>query len=402
MTIIKTVDTLKSFYDLMAQTRTLRHNIVNQLFSSGDFEKGQVIALKNCLDSLRECLIDGYKATLLIDDSEKIEVDLTYEVTELKKDIYYLENGEDKFISFLKSIHPDFSSHVQSGAAILKGKHFNCFITDRDGTTNNYCGRYRSSVQSIYNAVFLTRFAKNLTSNPIIITSAPLKNIGIVDVSTIPEKSVIFAASKGREFIDLTGSRRTFPIDDHKQDRINWLNCKLENLVKNPEYEKFSLIGSGLQLKFGQTTIARQDINGSIPGSESESFLDLIKNIVKEIDPTHENFKIEDTGLDIEIILTISDEKSGLKDFDKADAMKYLEKELNLHMAKGPNLICGDTLSDIPMLEAAMERTKDTFSIFVTQKPELADHVKNICPNAVIVPEPDILITILNRLLNHS
>jgi len=344
------------------------------------------------------CLKEEHKTILKIDGSEYIDVDLTYEITELKKDIYYLENGEEKFMSYLESMHPNFSSHVQNGVALLKGKYFNCFITDRDGTTNNYCGRYRSSVQSIYNAVFLTRFAKNATSNPIIITSAPLKDIGIVDVSTIPDKVIIYAASKGREFIDLSGTRKSYPIDDQKQQLIGRLNQELNQLIKDPANEKFSMIGSGLQLKFGQTTIARQDINGSIPEAKSKTFLALVESIVKKLDPAGKNFRIEDTGLDIEIILTISDEKAGLKDFDKADAVKYLDKELNLGLGKGPHLICGDTGSDVPMLEAAMESTDDTWSVFVTRNPELADRVKAVCPNSLTVPEPDILMSILNQL----
>jgi hypothetical protein len=398
----RTISTLKSFYDLMAQTRLVRFAVVNDLFSSQDISTIPTDALKNALRSLEGCLEKPYKAFLKIDDSENIEVDLTYEITELEKDIYYLENGEDKFMSYLESLHPNFLSHVQSGITILKGKHFNCFITDRDGTINNYCGRYRSSIQSIYNAVFLSRFAQQSVSNPILITSAPLKDIGILDISTTPANTIIYAASKGREFVDLTGARKGFPIDNQKQQQMNILYQKLNNLLKEPAYEKFSLIGSGLQLKFGQITIARQDITGSVPEAKSEAFLALIKSIVNELDPLKENFRIEDTGLDIEIILTISDEKVGLKDFDKADAITYLDKEINLNMGKGPHLVCGDTASDVPMLEATMTRTNDTWSIFVTRKTELMERVKTICPNAVIVPEPDMLVTILNQLAINS
>lgn len=397
----QTIDSLKSFYDVMVRTRNLRYQVVSQLFSSQDFQKKQVDALKTALGALESCLKADYRATLKIGGSNAINVDLTYEITELKKDIHYLENGEDKFISYLESLHSDFSSHVQSGVAVLKEKQFNCFITDRDGTTNNYCGRYRSSIQSIYNALFLARFAKKCVSNPIMITSAPLRDIGITDVSTIPEKTIIFAASKGREFIDLSGTRRSFPIENQKQAIISRLNHQLSKLVQAPTYEIFSLIGSGLQFKFGQTTIARQDISGSIGATESDAFLALIKDIVRELDPAEDNFRIEDTGLDIEIILTVSDQKAGRKDFDKADAINYLEKELNLHMEKGPHLICGDTGSDIPMLETAMARTKDSWSIFVTKTPELADRVKTVCPDAVTVPEPDMLITILNELSSY-
>jgi phosphoribulokinase len=70
-------------------------------------------------------LDDGYKTALKIDASERIEVDVTYEVTELKKDIYYLENNEDTFMSYLESLHSDFSTHVESGAA-ASGKTMFC------------------------------------------------------------------------------------------------------------------------------------------------------------------------------------------------------------------------------------------------------------------------------------
>ena len=392
------IDTLKSLYGLMEKTRSVRATIVNRMLSLKSCEQKQIHNLKNALASLKQCSQAGYKANLTIEGSISIQVDLFYEIVELKKDIFYLENGEEQFLSYLESLHLDFSSHVQNGVKQLKGKRFNCFITDRDGTINNYCGRYGTSIQSVYNALFLARFAQNIATNPIIITSAPLKNPGILDVSTLPEQTVIYAASKGREFIDLSGTRRSYPIDTEKQQLINRLNQRLTALVTNKEYEKFSLIGSGLQRKFGQTTIARQDINGSISEERSQKFLDVIERIVKELDPSGENFKIEDTGLDIEIILTVADGGAGLKDFDKKEAIKFLDRELSLNMGSGPHLVCGDTGSDLPMLAATMEKSIDTWSVFVTKDPQLVQKAEAVCPNAVTVPEPDMLITILNQL----
>lgn len=392
------IDTLKSLYGLMEKTGSVRAAIVKRILSLQSCEEKQIRYLKNALAALKHCSQSGYKANFIIEESTSIQVDLFYEIAELKKDIFYLENGEEQFLSYLESLHLDFSSHVQNGVKQLKGKRFNCFITDRDGTINNYCGRYGTSIQSVYNALFLARFVQNITANPIIITSAPLKNPGIVDVSTLPEQTVIYAASKGREFIDLSGTRRSYPIDTEKQQLINRLNQRLTALVTDKEYEKFSLIGSGLQQKFGQTTIARQDISGSIPKERSEKFLEVIERIVQEIDPSGENFKIEDTGLDIEIILTVADGSTGLKDFDKKEAIKFLNRELGLNMESGPHLICGDTGSDLPMLEAAMEKSIDTWSVFVTKDPQLIEKAGTVCPNLVIVPEPDMLITILNQL----
>ncbi len=390
--------TLKQFYDLMAKTRNLRLQIVENIFNNRPLTSTCIDSLANAHASLTNIPLEQKERILDISASKSIAVDLTYEITELEKDIFYLENGEPAFIKYLEKIHSDFRMYLDIGAIKLKGMQFNCFMTDRDGTINNYCGRYRSSVQSVYNSVFITRFAKKRTACPIILTSAPLENFGIVDVSVNPEKTLIYAASKGREFIDLTGKRRYCHIDKQKQILLDKLNQRLSELVKEPCFEKFSLIGSGLQLKFGQATIARQDISSSIPEDESDAFLRKIKEIVFELDPKRKNFIIEDTGLDIEIILTIEDPRKGLKDFDKADAVKYLNSELNFDITKGPHLVCGDTSSDIPMIEAFLDNTRDTWSIFVTKDNELAEKVKGVCPNSVIVPEPDMLVAILGFL----
>jgi len=392
------IHTLKEFYVLMDKTRNLRTHIVKDFLNKRQIEPNRIESLKNALLSLVNIPMEKGKRVLFLNDSKKIPVDLAYEITELKKDIFYLENGEKKFIEYLEDLHSGFRDQVTNSVKQLKGLNFNCFITDRDGTINNYCGRFRSSVQSIYNSIFLVRFAAKRTVSPVIITSAPLKDFGVMDVSINPEKSVIYAASKGREFIDFKGKRRTYPIDKQKQNQLDNLNKKLLSLVKDPVFEKFSLIGSGFQRKFGQTTIARQDISGSIPEDESYNFLNKIKTVVSDLDPENQNFRIEDTGLDIEIILTIEDSQSGLKDFDKGDAVKFLDEKLRLGMTNGPHLICGDTYSDIPMLKTAKGKTDDTWAIFVTKDHKLAGKVRNVCSNSIIVTEPDILITILNFL----
>jgi hypothetical protein len=391
------IQTLKAFYDLMAQTRELRLALVKDLYAGGTVDAADIGSLKNALGSLEGIPGSGGRFQLKLDAHREIEVELDYEINELEKDILYLERGEATFVKHLEKIHTDFRKHVDAGVAMLEGKKFNAFITDRDGTINNYCGRYRSSVQSIYNAIWLTRFAEKCCENPIIITSAPLKDPGIVDVSVNPEKKIIYAASKGREFIDLTGTRRSFNVAPEKQQILDQLNEQLKALVAQPEYEKYSLIGSGLQLKFGQTTIARQDISKSIPAEESQAFTEKLTGIVAELDPEKKNFRIEDTGLDVEIILTIEGD-DGLKDFDKADSVNYLASELGLEMSRGPHLVCGDTGSDAPMIDATMAHSNETYAIFVTNDEELHDRVMGACPSAVIVPSPDMLVAILNTL----
>ena len=52
---------------------------------------------------------------------------------------------------------------------------FHNLITDRDGTINNYCDRYKSSIQSAYNSIFLTSFCRTNCTNAVILSAAPLQ-----------------------------------------------------------------------------------------------------------------------------------------------------------------------------------------------------------------------------------
>ena len=148
------IRTLKEFYALMGETHNLRTRIVKDIFNNRQVEPGHIESLKNAFSSLINIPMEKGKRIIFLDDSKKIPVDLAYEITELKKDIFYLENGEKKFIGYLEDLHPGFRDQVTDGVKQLKGLNFNCFITDRDGTINNYCGRFRSSVQSVYNSLF--------------------------------------------------------------------------------------------------------------------------------------------------------------------------------------------------------------------------------------------------------
>ena len=140
---------------------------------------------------------------------------------------------------------------------------------------------------------------------------------------------------------------------------------------------------------------SRQDIGKSIDAEESSAFLATLEALVAELDPDQKNFRIEDTGLDVEIILTVETAGEGLKDFDKGDGVKFLNEELDLQMFRGPHLICGDTGSDVPMLEASLELAPDTKAIYVTRDEGLTKRINGLTTDALIVPEPDMLITIL-------
>ena len=396
------IRTLHDFYLLCEQIAEVRRRVVLDFVDGRDPDPADARSLENALESLRRVPKDGNDRILAIDEDKSIRTDLNYEIGETEKDLVFMRTGEERFMDHRRELHRDFDDHVLSGVEQLGDLHFHCFVTDRDGTTNNYCARYRSSVQPAWNAVYLTRFARARTANPIFITSAPLRRIGIVDISVNPPGSFIYGASKGRECLDLVGSRHTFPIDAEKQDVLDRFNTSIAAELAKPEYAQFALIGSGLQYKFGQTTVARQDIAGSIPEAESLAFLNRVEELMREVDPGLENLRIEDTGLDLEIILTVESAGGEPKDFDKADGVRFMDEELSIGMAGQNVLVCGDTGSDVPMIEAALDASDRTHAIFVTKRSELAQRVHDTLPEAIVVPEPDMLVAILRTLATQS
>lgn len=390
--------TLKQFINVMRDTIPTRKILARDYLMNYKVDPDRLQHLQRTYQAIEQIPNQSGRKLLQMNHDKTIEVDVNYELEELKKDIWFFERGEEAFIQHLKASYKLYEVQLAEGLKFLEGINFNAFITDRDGTVNNYCGRYSTSVQSAYNAVFIGRFAAKKAKNTVLLTSAPLMEPGLLDISVIPEKLIHFAGSKGREYFDKEGLFGYFPIEKEKQDKLDELNAEIRKLIKKEEYEIFARIGSGLQEKFGQTTIARQDVNQTVDAEKSETFLEKITEVVNRLDPDNQYFRIEDTGLDIEIILTISGEgQQGLKDFDKGDGVRFLNERLKLDLEKGPNLICGDTHSDLAMLKTAMDFTDDTYTVFVSRDNELKNKVREICPNHYFADKPDTLISMLNQ-----
>jgi hypothetical protein len=392
-------ETLPQFYELMHSTIPVRRVLTEEILASRPASPEATGHLRAALAALEAIPEEPEGRRLTLEGSRAIHVDLRYEIEELKKDLVFLEHGEEALLEDLTRRHEGFREELQGGVGALGGLSFQAFVTDRDGTVNNYCGRYASSVQSTYNAVFLTRFARARAEGSVVLTSAPLDAIGLADMAVTPPGALISAGSKGREYFDAEGQRHQYPIEPEKQERLDALNARLDGLLKTPGHEIFTLIGSGLQHKFGQTTIARQDIAGSVPTEKSERFMEEVRQLVRSVDPEGSFFRIEDTGLDLEILLTVDDEAGGAKrDFDKGDGVRFLNEDLRLQMDRGACLVCGDTGSDIPMLATSLELARETRAVFVTRKDDLRQKVKDVLPETLFVGEPDTLVAILNAL----
>ncbi len=376
----------EDFFSAMAETVTLRRMIVDyQLMTVTD--PTHTGTLENALHGLKEA-------------REELGLDISYEIDELEKDVVYLREGDEALFAHLEKLHDGFGKDVDSAISYLDGFSTHLLISDRDGTVNNYCARYRTSVQSVYNAVYLTLYARNRARTPVILTSAPLEPEGILDVMTTPRHAFIVAGSKGREFLDQQGKRHEVPIPESHRQTMEELNRDLESIVAQKQYRRFAEIGSGLQKKFGQTAISYQDVAKSIDPEEAEAFKQKVVDLVRRQDPDGTTLHVEDTGRDIEVILSASDStgKQPARDFDKADGVRFIDSELPLKLAETPALVCGDTASDIPMMEYVAKTSPDSRAILVSTDSGLIDRASAAVPGLLTVSTPDSLVFSLGRL----
>jgi hypothetical protein len=391
------VETIRQLDELMRSTVPARRAAVAGALA-GSPTSAEAVRLRDALAALEAVPAEGERRQLRAEGGRTVLLDLGYEIEELRKDLLFLDAGEASLRRDLSARHEGLDAEVDAVVSALSGTRLHTLVTDRDGTVNNYCGRYASSVQPLWNAVYLTRFART-TTKAVVLTSGPLQGPGILDLSVAPEDAFVYAGSKGREYLESGGRRRVFPIDSDRQARLDDFNRRLDALLHEPGHEMFSLVGSGLQHKFGQTTIARQDIAGSIPVEASSRFLDAVRSLVRAVDPGEDVLRVEDTGLDVEVLLTVDGANGGrLKDFDKGDGVRFLDRDLPLEMGAGPCLVCGDTASDVPMLEAALSLAPEVHAVFVTRREELRSRVRALHPGALFVSTPDALVAALDTL----
>jgi hypothetical protein len=385
--------TLQQFYELMEHTRAVRVAMVQTHLAGRAPDPAQVAELERALATLEAVPVVRGRTELLVDESTTVSIEMDYELAELNKDLVFFKEGEARLYEHLAALHDGFERHLGAAVQLLEPVHFNNFVTDRDGTISNYCGRYRSSIQSAYNAVFLVRFARARTRSATIVTSAPLMNPGLATVSVMPVGTYIYAASKAREFLDKEGRRRSLPVDPARQKKLDAINEKVLALTSRPECRKFALIGSGVQFKFGETTVARQDVARTVADEESLAFMRQLEAMVREVDPAGRDCHIKDTGLDVEIVLSTGADK----EFDKADGLYFIDRELGLGLDQGPTLVCGDTPPDLKLVQACRDKQPDVYAVFVTKDASLAQQVQASAPHALTVPEVDVLVAALNR-----
>ena len=130
--MIKNIRNLHQFYYLMFSTRGIRDKIAGLYFENRNIPPELTNSLKAALNALENIPKTNGKQILSLNDDKTILLNMSYEIEELKKDIYFIEHSQKEFYLYLEKLHTDFFKQIHEGEKLLKGIHFNNFITDRD------------------------------------------------------------------------------------------------------------------------------------------------------------------------------------------------------------------------------------------------------------------------------
>lgn len=450
--------TFTEFYDLMRMSRTVRMRIVGEALR-GRIARRESERLRDIRDALLAMPRDGedreHFRLLTHEEGPELPLRIDYELNELRRDIYLLERGSDALEDLIAAGENDpaggtaapaerFRSEVAEAAQFIADASPTALITDRDGTINNYCDRYRSSVQPAYNAIYLTRFRRTLPGPLAILTAAPLTDGGLLQLSTMPIRTALYAGSKGREFLDRKGRVQRAQLDAEASEALERVNRKLEHLLAEPRFVLFRYVGSGLQLKVGETVLARQTASNGVPSELSAEIASRVESIVKDIDRNGELLTLYDTGKDLEVTARAGEsdgtapestsggrskgaehgagERAGLGaggtglagggadkrtaagsgTFDKGRGIRFLDDAVPLELASQDVLVCGDTSSDLPMFEAVRDMSRSARAILVTEDDELRMDAGSLGIPLCSVSSPDTLVLSLRAAATRS
>ncbi|CAI5442328.1 unnamed protein product [Caenorhabditis angaria] len=319
------------------------------------------------------------------------EISVRLKLTELRDRSWHVqacsaltnEGVSDGINWTLISSHPIsidvYKKEVQNAVDLLyKADHFHYFFTDRDGTLKSYSCSYPSSIQPAYSGVIQAQFARRCAQTCCILTTAPLMHIGVLDVSTIPFGHYYMGASAGREwFIDPTNKFKDTSISEAVLSLLDQAFAKISHLLELKEFRMFTWVGSGLQKHYGHLTIAHQDVYKSVSDEMSKRLYEEIEKIIKEVDPTGVTLQLSLVDLDIKVYLKT---KIDGQIFDKGDGLRMLCEKMKCDLKDGNVLVCGDSSTDLPMLQECLDRNAEgVYTIWVTTNDSLKQKVRELC-----------------------
>ncbi|GMT14971.1 hypothetical protein PFISCL1PPCAC_6268, partial [Pristionchus fissidentatus] len=398
------IETIDDFFSLMIRTRHIRRQIVERVLEGVPIRQHFCISLANARDSLLSSTSSPNTLRVRAPKSTDIATfDIQNEISELERDLSFIEYVEsddpdniEQFVESLSKGMEFFEEQVDKATALLtKADHFYYFFTDRDGTLKSYSCAYSASIQPAYSGVIQAQFARRCAQTCAILTTAPMMNMGILDVGTIPEGYYYYGASGGREwYVSPSIKFRDASIEALEQTMLDELFNGLSALVEEEEFHVFSWIGSGLQKHYGHLTIAHQDVHCSIAAEKGSKLKKKVEEIVRRIDVKGDKLVVVHSDRETKVMLKTNAGQL----FDKGNGLRMLCTNLNIDLKEGNILVCGDSSTDLPMLEECLARNSTgVFTIWVTQDESLQEKVRALCrqfsnPNFVFVNSPEVLL----------
>ncbi|TMS33386.1 hypothetical protein L596_001134 [Steinernema carpocapsae] len=389
------VKTLDDFYGLMMRTRDVRRQIVERVLKGIPIQSHFAVSLTNAKDSLAlSC--SGISKQLVLrtsaeeNSAEVARFDIKNELEEFEKDLTFIKfiqsddvYNVEQFVDTLQVYHPVsvdcFRAEVIAVVDLLyDADHFQYFFTDRDGTLKSYSCSYPASIQPAYSGVIQAQFARRCAQTCAIVTTAPLMNVGVLDVCTIPEGYYYYGASVGREwFIDPSNKFKDTSIPESHIQLLDKVLLAINLLLEDPEYKHFAWIGSGLQKHYGHLTIAHQDVYKSVSPESANQLSKRIREIVDQLDPTGHVLTMTNSETDLKILLKA---KLSGEVFNKGHGLKLLAQNMHCDLSKGNILLSGDSETDLPMLEFCLkENSQNVYTVWVTVNEVLQKKVSDLC-----------------------
>ncbi|VDM42244.1 unnamed protein product [Toxocara canis] len=408
------VKTLDEFYGLMMRTRDVRRQIVERVLKGIPIRSHFAISLKNAMDSLALSCEAGTTTinlqvplTVEVDPKVFAKFDIKNELDEFEKDLSFLKfiqsddvYNVEQFVDTLQAYHPispeAFKDEVAPAVELLyDADHFHYFFTDRDGTLKSYSCSYPASIQPAYSGVIQAQFARRCAQTCAIVTTSPLMHLGILDVGTIPEGYYYYGASVGREwFIDPSNKFKDTSISEDQLALLDKVYDEISKLLEQQPFKLFAWVGSGLQKHYGHITVAHQDVFHSVSTQLSARLHEKIEEIVKDIDPTDKALSLTESDTDIKVFLKAT---SGVV-FNKGHGIALMIDRIHCKLSEGNILVCGDSETDLPMLEVCLGRNPlNVYTIWVTRNDALKEKVRTLCKqygnsNVAFVSCPEVLL----------
>jgi len=388
----------------MGETVQARRQAATAILAGKPVPAETVDILTQVLADLMEVGGREAQASLDVAEDQAIALDLTEETRQLENDVVYLEQGREALMKHLGREHHGFRDMVNRGLRLISGQHQQVLLLDADGGLRAPGQRRITAVQPAWNAVSVSRFALARVEHPVLWSAGPLSgDCGLAERLTLPVHVAALAGSLGREHRRTDGDSGQASLSAEKTALLAAINDRLLQLLTDPTWRAFAYVGNGLQLCRSETRAARQDALESVDPDTSLTLLEHVHDIVDAVDPERVHFRVEDNGLDVAIVPTAAGEDDWWE-FTPAEGLRAVDAALGLDLGQGSRLVCCGGPSGLALLAALTGPTAtipaaagaQTRCLFVTDRSELAERAKTVCPATVAVSHPDVLAAILS------